>query len=255
VTPWTIAAGTLQLGNGGTSGSIAGDVTNNGTLAFNRSDSMTFGGVISGTGVVNQIGAGTTILTGANTYSGATTIDAGTLQAGAMNAFSPASEFTIASGATLNLAGFDQTIGSLEGTGNVTLGTAELTVGGDNASTTFSGTISGNGGSLIKAGSGVLTLTGINSFTGPTNVNVGALLVDGSIASSSLTTVSSGATLGGSGSVGSTIVLSGGTFAPGPSTGTPGTITVAGNLAFQSGEMTRRGPDECRRSPTSRSRD
>jgi hypothetical protein len=45
-----------------------------------------------------------------------------------MNAFSPASEFTIASGATLNLAGFDQTIGSLEGPGNVTLGSAELTV-------------------------------------------------------------------------------------------------------------------------------
>jgi autotransporter-associated beta strand protein len=329
-----ILAGTLQLGDGTTNGSIVGNVTNNATLAFDPAagTAITYAGVISGPGAVNQIGTGTTILTGANTYTGATTIDAGTLQAGATNAFSPASafavasgatldlnsfnqtigslagagsvtlgaatlttggdntsttfaggisgsggliktgtgtftlsgantysgattidagtlqagatnafsaasEFTIASGATLDLAGFDQTIGSLEGAGTVTLGSAELTVGGDNASTTFSGTISGTGGSLIKAGSGTLTLSGINSYTGPTSVNGGALFVDGSIASSSLTTVNGGATLGGSGTIGSTIVLGGGTFAPGPSNGTPGTMTVAGNLAFQSGAI------------------
>jgi fibronectin-binding autotransporter adhesin len=64
----TIAAGTLQLGAGGTTGSILGDVVNNGTLGFNRSNSYTFGGDISGTGEVNQIGTGTTILTGTNNY-------------------------------------------------------------------------------------------------------------------------------------------------------------------------------------------
>ena len=57
--------------------------------------------------------------------------------------------------------------------------------------------------------------------------------MNGSIASSSLTTVNSGAALGGSGTVGSTIIKSGGSFVPGPVT--PGTMTVAGNLAFQSG--------------------
>ncbi|MET3654903.1 autotransporter-associated beta strand repeat-containing protein, partial [Dyella japonica] len=78
----TISGGTLQLGNGGTSGSIVGDVTDNGALAFDRSDTSSFGGVISGSGVVNQIGAGTTVLTSDNTYTGGTTISAGTLQLG-----------------------------------------------------------------------------------------------------------------------------------------------------------------------------
>ena len=78
----TISAGTLQLGDGGADGSILGDVLDNGTLAFNRSDVATFAGTISGSGGVAQIGTGTTILTGINTYSGGTTISAGTLQLG-----------------------------------------------------------------------------------------------------------------------------------------------------------------------------
>ena len=60
----TISAGTLQLGDGGADGSIIGDVLDNGTLAFNRSDVATFAGTISGSGGVAQIGTGTTILTG-----------------------------------------------------------------------------------------------------------------------------------------------------------------------------------------------
>ena len=58
----TISAGTLQLGNGGTTGSIVGDVTDNGNLAFDRSNVLTFGAVISGTGSVQQNGTGTTVL-------------------------------------------------------------------------------------------------------------------------------------------------------------------------------------------------
>ena len=77
-----ISAGTLQLGNGGTSGSILGDVADNGILVFDRSDTTTFAGDISGLGSVTQIGTGTTILTGTNTYTGGTTISAGTLQLG-----------------------------------------------------------------------------------------------------------------------------------------------------------------------------
>ncbi|MDX8513970.1 autotransporter outer membrane beta-barrel domain-containing protein [Mesorhizobium sp. VK23E] len=75
----TISAGTLQLGNGGTTGSIVGDVLDNGVLAFDRSDTLTFGGLISGSGSVNQIGSGATVLTGNNTYTGATTVSTGTL--------------------------------------------------------------------------------------------------------------------------------------------------------------------------------
>jgi autotransporter-associated beta strand protein len=149
-------------------------VVNNGTFAVNRSDRFTFGGLISGTGAFAQIGAGTTILTAANTYTGGTTVSAGTLQAGAANTFAPTSAFTIASGATLNLANFNQTIGSLAGAGNVALGSAALTTNGDNTSTTFSGTISGTGG-LIKIGTGTLVLAGANSYSGGTTIAGGTI--------------------------------------------------------------------------------
>ena len=62
----TITAGTLQLGNGGTSGSILGDVTDNATFAINRSDSYVFGGVISGSAEFQQTGTGRTIFTADN---------------------------------------------------------------------------------------------------------------------------------------------------------------------------------------------
>ena len=78
----TISAGTLQLGNGGTTGSIIGNVTDNSTLAFNRSDTVTFPGTISGTGGVSQIGSGMTILNANNTYTGPTNVLAGTLVVG-----------------------------------------------------------------------------------------------------------------------------------------------------------------------------
>src|SRR5690606_37431968 len=76
----TIGAGTLQLGNGGATGSIIGNVANEGTFFFNRNNGFTVGGVISGGGTVTQDGSGTTILTGINSYAGGTTINAGTLQ-------------------------------------------------------------------------------------------------------------------------------------------------------------------------------
>jgi autotransporter-associated beta strand protein len=317
----TINGGTLQLGNGGTTGSLTGNVVDNGIFAINRSDSYSFGGVISGTGAFAQIGTGTTILTAINTYSGgstinagvlavsadnnlgsssgglafgggtlqflsgftsnravtlnagggtidtngnnatlggtisgsggltkigtgaltlagassytgATNVNAGTLQAAATNTFAPSSAYTVAGGATLNLAGFNQSIGSLAGAGSVALGAAALSTGNDNTSTTFSGTISGTG-SLIKTGTGTMALTGINTYSGPTTVNAGALVVNGSIANSAIT-IGNGATLSGTGTVGATTINSGGTLAPGNS---PGTITVNGNLAFQSGAI------------------
>ncbi|MGA7815225.1 autotransporter-associated beta strand repeat-containing protein, partial [Caballeronia sp.] len=78
----TINAGTLQIGNGGTVGSYAGNIADNAALAFNRSDTATYGGVVSGPGSLTQQGSGTTVLTGGNTYTGGTTISAGTLQLG-----------------------------------------------------------------------------------------------------------------------------------------------------------------------------
>src|SRR4029079_7426971 len=78
----TINRCTLQIGNGATSGSLGpGDVVNNGVLAFNRSDAVNFGAIISGSGQGQQIGTGPTTrtLSAANTYTGATTIGSGTL--------------------------------------------------------------------------------------------------------------------------------------------------------------------------------
>jgi autotransporter-associated beta strand protein len=108
----TIRAGTLQLGTASTTGSLSGSgalqVDASALLVFNRSNTLLqgtdFGAVISGSGAVTQMGAGTTVLTGSNTYSGATTVTAGTLQlgngapSGALNA---ASSISVGSGASL----------------------------------------------------------------------------------------------------------------------------------------------------------
>ncbi len=61
---------------------VPGNVVDNGALIFNRSNALTYAGVVSGTGSLTQAGAGTLTLTGANTYTGGTTISAGTLQVG-----------------------------------------------------------------------------------------------------------------------------------------------------------------------------
>ncbi len=196
----TISGGVLQIGDGGTSGSIIGDVVNNAALNFNRSDAVTFGGGISGTGAVVQLGSGSTSLTGVNTYSGPTVVAAGTL-------IGQATSF--GSGQMINNAAlvFDQPIDA-----------------------TFANQIVGNG-SLTKRGAGNLNLTGANTLLGATTVEAGKLSVNGSLANSAVT-VLSGAALGGAGTVGATTIQSGGAIAPGNSIGT---LSVSGNLVLAAG--------------------
>jgi outer membrane autotransporter protein len=98
----TVSAGTLQIGNGGTVGTIISDIADNGALIFNRSDAVRFGGLISGTGSVAQAGSGTLVLVGANTYTGGTLINAGTLNIIGSIA---ASAVTVQSGAVLSGTG------------------------------------------------------------------------------------------------------------------------------------------------------
>jgi outer membrane autotransporter protein len=139
----TITAGTLQLGDGGTSGSVVGDIVNNATLVANRSNTLNLSGAISGSGAFQQVGGGTTVLSGANNYSGATTVAAGTLKAGAAGTFSAFSAHTVAAGATLDTAGFNQTVASL-----ANAGTVNLLSGAAGSTLTVTGAYVGNNGVL-----------------------------------------------------------------------------------------------------------
>ena len=197
-----------------------------------QGNALTLTGAISGSGGLDKMGSGALILSGAGSYAGPTFIDGGALQAGGTGVLAQASAFTIASGARLDLAGFDQTIGSLAGAGGVTLGAGVLTTGGDGSSTVFSGTISGSGG-LIKTGSGALGLSGTSSYTGATSIQAGSLIVDGAIASSAVT-VGAGALLGGGGVVGSLTAQNGSMVAPGALTPYR-TLHVAGDVSLRSG--------------------
>ena len=219
--------GTLLIAGANVSSSLPISLQSQGGIVDTNGNNATLSGAISGPGGLSKIGAGTLTLSGQSTYTGATAVNVGTLQAGAVNAFSPSSAFSVASGAVLNLAGFNQTIGSLAGAGAVTLGAATLTTGNDNTSTTFSGVMSGSGG-LAKIGNGILTLTGANTFTGGTTVNGGGLVVNGSLASG--VTVNGGA-LSGTGSFGG-LVANGGVLAPGNSIGT---FAVNGNFIQNGG--------------------
>ncbi|MBV2144988.1 autotransporter-associated beta strand repeat-containing protein [Falsochrobactrum sp. TDYN1] len=131
----TISAGTLQLGNGGTSGFIIGDVTNNDALAFNRSDTVNFDGLISGSGTLEQKGPGTVILTADNTYAGQTTVNGGALYINGDQSLATG-EVTVASSASLGGVG---TIG-----GNVTLGALATLNPGDLSVTPGTLTINGD---------------------------------------------------------------------------------------------------------------
>lgn len=166
----TINAGKLQIGNGGNTGSVAGNIIDNASLVFNRSDSLSYSGVISGAGTVTQAGSGTTILSGNNTYTGATLINAGILQAGAENVLAQSAAIIINSGATLATNGFNQLIKNLSGIGTVALQDATLTIT-PTEDVTFDGNFTGTG-NLIKQGTNTLTLT--NNTSQLTNVTVSA---------------------------------------------------------------------------------
>ena len=182
----TINAGTLQIGNGGTTGSLSatGSISNNATLVFNRSDSLAQGtdfsaSGISGTGAVIKNGTGSLTFNVSNTYSGATTINSGTLVLG------HASD-TLADSAILNISGGTLSMGSNSDTvGAVTLSSGGITGSGTLTGTSYtvqSGTIEANlagAGGFTKSTSGVVTLSGNNSFTGGTNIALGNLTVSG----------------------------------------------------------------------------
>ncbi len=197
--------GTLQIGYWGTTGSVGGDINDNGAVAFDRTDSLTYSGTISGTGSLEKYESGTLTLTGSNNYSGGTTIAVGTLQAGAEYALSPYSDVTVDDNCTLDLAGFDNEVNTLAGSGTVENSaadtTATLVVGNNTTGSTFSGVLQEDVGTgqlaLDKIGGDTLTLAGTNTYSGQTTVEGGTLSLTGSIASSPV--VLAGGVVSGSG--------------------------------------------------------
>ncbi|HEY2451989.1 MAG TPA: autotransporter-associated beta strand repeat-containing protein [Scandinavium sp.] len=133
-TTW-IEQGVLELGNGGTGGSVTGDIVDDTMLALNRSDNFTLNGDISGDGQVWQKGTGTTSLNGENSWTGITLVENGTLKAASENSFSAASDHVVSMNGTLATGGFNQDVANLSNQGTVNLrgdqiGNA-LTVHGD----------------------------------------------------------------------------------------------------------------------------
>ncbi|MDH4872215.1 DUF4347 domain-containing protein, partial [Pseudomonas sp. BN515] len=209
----SITAGTLSIANDDHLGS--GQVTlNGGTLAItgattidnaialasaaaiSTSANATVSGVLSGSGTLTKTGASTLTLSGSNTHSGAVNLTGGGLTLSGGSALGNSSAVT-QSGSTVLTIATAETIGSLAGTGSVVLNAA-LTAGGDNTSTSYAGVISGSGFGITKQGSGTLTLTGNNSYTGATNVSAGGLVlnrVGGALDDNTSVTVASGATL------------------------------------------------------------
>jgi autotransporter-associated beta strand protein len=237
--------GSFTLGRGTTlSGPIAlaNDVVitsvNPDVQAFTTS---TLGGAITGTrGLTFTDGVnptGTLLLSGANSYAGGTTLNSGTLQLGNVTALGTPTGNLAVNGGTLNLNALSPTVGRLSGTGgviaNLASGTSTLTTNSP-ADSTFSGALQhGATGQLLaltKQGAGTLTLSGVNTYTGPTTVSAGRLNVTGSLATGTTVSVASGATLGGNGSIlGALNLAAGAVHAPGNPAGAQ---TVGGPLTY-----------------------
>ncbi|PZP55579.1 MAG: hypothetical protein DI586_06375 [Micavibrio aeruginosavorus] len=189
-----VSAGTLT----GTTDNLQGDIDNNAAVVFNQSIDDIYSGAMSGLGTLTKTGAGNLTLSGMNTYSGGTTISAGTL-----NGTTDSIQGDVINNAALS---FDQAFNG-----------------------TYAGIISGTG-SLTKTGIGNLILSATNTYSGNTTVSDGRLSVNGTIAGT--TTVASAGTLGGNGNFGA--IVANGRIAPGNSIGT---MNVTGPVTFNSGSI------------------
>ncbi|MES2923585.1 MAG: autotransporter-associated beta strand repeat-containing protein [Verrucomicrobiota bacterium] len=265
--PLTMNSGTLNMYNTGPGGSYTGSLPNplvvNGDVDFNAAARCGTSGALSGAGTLNLFVPFTRTDWGGNPalFNGTlkVTTDADGCEFRINNGGTAA--VTDYGGARLVLAdkvnayflpnppsGGDKTqiveVGELttSGTGaGVYLGGASgaadrivhWKVGALNTSTTFGGVIQNRTGpaALTKLGTGSLTLTGASTATGATTVAMGKLLVNGSLGGTP-TTVASGATLGGAGSIGGQVTLqSGATVSPGASSGALGPLTAAGGFS------------------------
>jgi autotransporter-associated beta strand protein len=159
----TINGGTLQMGNGatGNDGTIANTsgVINNGTLAFNLFGTASADYVISGSGVVTKLGAGTQTLTGVNTYSGLTSVTGGTLQISAANNLGDGSATNTI---TLGAGTLRSTAGTYDlGVNRAITMTGAGTIYADADTLTVDGSITNGANGLTLRGSGNIVVTGV----------------------------------------------------------------------------------------------
>lgn len=201
-----VSSGTLQVGMGGTTGALAGNVINNSEVAFVRSDTVTFAGDMTGTGSLRQSGTGTLILTGNVNLTGTTVINSGTLQVGD-------------GGTTGTLTG------AIDNNGFLLFNRSD--------SYTVANAISGFG---IVGFSGGGTAVFSSTFNGGIAVADAGLVLDGNGLVGASVFVGQNGVLSGNGSVGFLQVTDGGVVAPGNS---PGSISVAGDLRFDAGSVYR----------------
>jgi autotransporter-associated beta strand protein len=181
----TISSGILQIGSAGTTGTLptTGTFTDSGTFAINRTNAVVQGtdfpsAGITGTGGLTQAGTGMTTLNVANSYSGTTTVSAGTLQVTGLGTLGGGTAPLTVSGGTVDLGGTSQTIGALSGAGGTIVnnsgsGISSLTITG--ASGSYTGVIADNAstplGTVSVTVTGGQTLGGVNTYSGGTTVN------------------------------------------------------------------------------------
>lgn len=220
-------------------------------LTLGSSANSTFSGAIGGTGGIVKTNANTQTLSGANTFTGGTRINAGGITLGAGGSLASNGAVSLLGGGTT----FDisqasaQTIGALSGIANtsIALGNNVLTFG-DAPNQTFAGAFTGSGGSLVKQGTGVMTLTGTSTAGGGINVRAGTLTLQGAAfanatplaltSSTSTLDLSTAAnmTFGAlSGVIGSTVLIGNQTLTVGDSGNTTfgGTISGTGGIVKQ----------------------
>ncbi|MEI6074708.1 MAG: autotransporter-associated beta strand repeat-containing protein [Verrucomicrobiota bacterium] len=199
------------------------------TVSLDGGGTSVIGGVISGTGALTKSGTGTLRLDNTNTFSGDTRIVSGTLTVNHTNALQNSTvNLNSSDSGALDMNNLNVRFGGLKGTRNLTLGNGNISIGNNNQSTVFAGSLSGTG-SFMKIGNGTFTLAGSNSFVGGLVISAGTLTIS-NFTASGVVTVGAGATLAGGGILtGPVTVQNTGTISPGNSIGT---MTISNALAL-----------------------
>ena len=182
----TISSGTLQVGNGGTTGSINGNVVNNAMLTFNRSDALTYSGEINGSGGLRKTNFSILTLSGSNGYTGVTNIAGGALALNNTNALAGTGTISFAGGRLQYSAS-----NTVDYSAKILNNGSQIKIDTNGQNVTFaSGLAASNTGGLVKGGGGTLTLSASNGYTGDTVVSDGTLALNNTNALAGTGTIS-----------------------------------------------------------------